>query len=124
MTQPLSQTSTTTSSLSDQKYNLLKSLAQVWLPGLGTLYFALAQIWNLPAAEGVVGTIVALDAFLGLFLSNSSLKYEASGAKYGGVATWYDHKDEDGDDARSLKFTGVDLETLETKDEITFRIKR
>ncbi|HEY2455582.1 MAG TPA: phage holin [Scandinavium sp.] len=56
-------------------YNTLKSLAQIYFPAAGTLYFALAGLWNFPDAQAVVGTIVAVDAFLGVVLSISSLGY-------------------------------------------------
>ena len=70
--------------LSNGAYDILKFVAQILLPGLGALYFALAQIWGLPAAEEVVGTITAIDVFLGLFLGSASRSYEKSGAKYDG----------------------------------------
>lgn len=56
-------------------YDQLKFLAQILLPAVGTLYFALAAIWDLPAAEEVVGTIVAVDAFLGVLLGLSQVQY-------------------------------------------------
>lgn len=56
-------------------YDKLKILAQVYLPALGTLYFTVAQIWGLPAAEEVVGTILAVDTFLGVCLGLSQAKY-------------------------------------------------
>ena len=59
----------------NKTYDALKWVAQIFLPALGTLYFALAKIWGLPAAEEVVGTIVALDAFLGALLGISSKNY-------------------------------------------------
>lgn len=62
--------------LSNEMYDKLKWIAQILLPALGTLYFALAQIWNLPYAEAVVGTITAVDAFLGAILGISTLQYK------------------------------------------------
>lgn len=56
-------------------YDILKWLAQILLPALGTLYFALAGIWGLPCAEQVVGTITALDTFLGIILGLSAARY-------------------------------------------------
>lgn len=41
----------------------------------GTLYFALASIWGLPYAEEIVGTITAIDAFLGVLLGISTHNY-------------------------------------------------
>lgn len=61
--------------LNDRAYDKTKFIAQVVLPALGTLYFALASIWGLPRAEGVVGTIVAIDAFLGVLLGISNSQY-------------------------------------------------
>ena len=52
----------------DKTYNVLKWMAQLLLPAMGTLYFALASIWHLPYGEQVVGTITAVDTFLGVIL--------------------------------------------------------
>lgn len=61
--------------ISNKTYDVLKWVAQILLPGIGTLYFALAGIWNLPLADQIVGTITAIDAFLGLLLGISTAKY-------------------------------------------------
>lgn len=63
--------------MSNKVYDILKYIAQIVLPALGTLYFALASIWNLPFGEEVVGTIVAIDTFLGALLKISSDMYNA-----------------------------------------------
>lgn len=59
----------------NKTYDILKAIAQKWLPGLGALYFALAQIWKLPYGEEIVGTITAVDAFLGVILEISTNQY-------------------------------------------------
>lgn len=61
--------------MSDRLYDILKFIAQIVLPAVGTLYFALASIWGLPYAEQIVGTITAIDAFLGALLGISTAKY-------------------------------------------------
>jgi hypothetical protein len=61
--------------MSNKVYDVLKKVAQVWLPALGTLYFALASIWGLPYGEAIVGTITAVDAFLGAVLGISTHLY-------------------------------------------------
>lgn len=61
--------------MSDKVYNVLKWIAQYLLPGLGTLYFALAGIWGLPFGEEIVGTITAVDTFLGVLLGIASSTY-------------------------------------------------
>ena len=60
-------------------YDTLKWIAQYLLPGLGTLYFALSGIWGLPYGEQIVGTITAVDAFLGLLLGLSTHNYQGEG---------------------------------------------
>ena len=61
--------------MSNKVYDVLKFIAQILLPAIGTLYFALAQIWNFPYAEQIVGTITAVDAFLGALLGISTMQY-------------------------------------------------
>jgi hypothetical protein len=61
--------------LSNNTYDILKYIAQIVLPALGTLYFALSQIWGLPYGEQIVGTITAIDAFMGALLGISSANY-------------------------------------------------
>lgn len=60
-------------------YDVLKEIAQVVLPALGTLYFALSQIWGLPYGEEIVGSIVAIDTFLGACLHISTASYKGDG---------------------------------------------
>lgn len=62
----------------DETYDRLKFWAQILLPAIGTAYFGLAQVWNLPWGEQVVGTITVLDTFLGAILKVSSTNYEAN----------------------------------------------
>jgi len=64
--------------MSNKTYDILKWIAQYLLPGVGTLYFALAGIWSLPYGEEVVGTISAVDAFLGVLLGISTANYNKS----------------------------------------------
>lgn len=60
-------------------YDVLKWIATLLLPALGTFYFTLASIWNLPYSEQVVGTIMTVDALLGVLLGISSASYKGDG---------------------------------------------
>lgn len=62
--------------LSNKVYDILKFIAQIFLPALATLYFALAGIWGFPYAEQIVGTITAIDTFLGIILGLSTSNYK------------------------------------------------
>jgi hypothetical protein len=57
-------------------YNVLKFIALILLPSLGTFYFAIAEVWNLPFAEEIVGSIAAIDVFLGVLLGISTANYK------------------------------------------------
>jgi len=61
--------------ISNKCYDILKYIAQIVLPALGTLYFALAKIWQFPYGAEIVGTITAVDAFLGALLKISTDQY-------------------------------------------------
>lgn len=61
--------------ISNKVYDVLKWIAMYFLPAAGTLYFALAGIWGLPYGEEIVGTITAVDTFLGVILGIASVSY-------------------------------------------------
>ena len=63
--------------LSNKVYDVLKWIAMIFLPALGTLYFALAKIWGFPYPAEIVGTISAVDVFLGAILKISTDNYYA-----------------------------------------------
>lgn len=61
--------------MSNKTFDTLKWIALIFLPALGTLYFALSSIWGLPYGEQIVGTITAIDTFLGALLGISTAQY-------------------------------------------------
>ena len=61
--------------MSNKTYDILKWVAQIALPAVGTLYAAVAGIWGFPYGEEIVGTILAIDTFLGALLQVSTAKY-------------------------------------------------
>jgi putative holin Dp-1 len=106
--------------ITGKTYDTLKWIAQVALPALGTLYFALAGIWGLPAAEQVVGTIVAVDTFLGVVLHISSNNFTANTAK--GVLNM--ETTPEGKLVYNLELNGDPQEELEGKDRVIFDVKQ
>ena len=61
--------------LTDKQYDILKWIAMIVLPAIGAFYFTLANIWGLPYAEQIVGTITAVDTLLGALLGISTSQY-------------------------------------------------
>lgn len=64
--------------MSNKVYDILKFIAQIVLPALGTLYLGLADYLGLPYVREVVGTITVVDTFLGTILGISTIKYNKS----------------------------------------------
>lgn len=67
--------------MSNKTYDILKYIAQIVIPALATLYFALSKIWGLPYGEEIVGTLSAIDIFLGTLLRISTSQYNKVGAE-------------------------------------------
>jgi hypothetical protein len=105
--------------LKGKLYDAAKQVAQIWLPALGTLYFTMAGIWHLPNAEQVVGSIVAIDTFLGVVLHINTIKFNASDDKFDGVFA----VDTNEDGGQSLRLKSVDYNALNTKSELIFKIQ-
>lgn len=95
-------------------YDTLKWVAQYLLPGLGTLYFALSGIWGLPYGEQIVGTITAVDAFLGLLLGLSTRNYQGDG-------TMVVNSEDASKDVYSLNLN-VPVEELAEKKTLVFKV--
>ncbi len=119
MTNPTSMKSTPTSLLSNANYNRLKLTAQLILPAIGTLYFALAQIWDFPAGEQVTGTVAALNVFAGVAIAFFKTLHDASGAKYDGTV---DVKVSEDGSKQFLLNLNSDPDELDQKSEITFKV--
>lgn len=104
--------------LSNASYDRLKAFATIILPAVGALYFTLAQIWHLSHAEEVVGSIAALNTFVGVVVGLSTKSYNKS--KFGGVIQVSSPPN------GAKKIFSLDLasdpEDLEHMDEITFRV--
>ena len=61
--------------LNDKVYNVLKWISLYVLPALATLYFTLSSIWGLPYTEQVIGTLTAIETFIGIILGISTSQY-------------------------------------------------
>jgi imidazoleglycerol phosphate synthase glutamine amidotransferase subunit HisH len=107
--------------MTNKTYNIIKAIAQIYLPGLGTLYAGLAVLWHFPDVEQVSGTILVIDTFLGLLLGVSTKVYNASAASDPKYAGAMNVRQEDG----RTKFTFVletDPEELVNEQDVVFKV--
>lgn len=107
--------------LSNRSYDALHFVALILLPALGTLYFGLSQLWGLPKAEEVVGTVVLLEIFFGALLKISNRSYEASGAKYAGIMNVVE--DPTGNKSVSIE-VDEDPYHIDRNNEVVFKVKK
>lgn len=105
--------------ISNATYDVLKWVAQIFLPAAGALYFGLSQIWGFPNGEEVVGTITIIDVFLGALLGLSTQSYNKSDAKFDG-ALLVDESDEHRD-VYTFEVNSP-LEDLRDKKELTLKV--
>jgi hypothetical protein len=71
-------------SLGNFSYDVLQNLTRVILPGLSALYAALGAIWGFPNVEQIVGTVAALNVFLGLVATVSHKNYVKANSGFDG----------------------------------------
>ena len=62
--------------MSNKIYDFLRFIADLLLPALGTLYAALGEIWGFPYKEQIVGTVLAVVAFMDAVLKVAKNKYD------------------------------------------------
>ena len=79
----------------------------------------LAGIWGLPYADKIVGTVAAVNLFVGVLVGVSKKIYDDTGGKYDGTVDVT--IDEVGKKTFSLNLDG-DPDDLDQKTEIVFRV--
>ena len=62
--------------MSNKTYDIIKDIALLWLPLVGTVYFGLAGLWGLPYADQIAGTVTVLDTALGAVVKYFAEKYK------------------------------------------------
>lgn len=101
--------------LNTRIYDSIKFIALIFLPALGALYFGVAQIWGLPNAQEVVGTITITDTFLGALLGLSSASYKRSNDPEAGFLTQVGNDEETGMPHLGLTLNKTPGELLENE---------
>lgn len=106
--------------LTNKLYDIIHFIAVILLPAIGTLYFALADIFHLPAGEQVVGAITAVDLFLGGLIGVSNASYNSSTSKYAGQI---EIAEQAGKKIYSLVMND-DPELIDQMESVVFKVKK
>lgn len=107
--------------LSNSAYISLKRLIMVSLPGVGSLYFVLWAIFDLPGAEWVLGTFMLVIFVLGVVVQGSSKRYYADNKIGGGEIVILTN--DDGKQVYSLDLDD-DPENLINLNEVRFQVRK
>lgn len=111
--------------LTDKAYKVIKYTITIFLPAVGTLYFALAQVWDFNRIPGVNGTINAIITFGGLLIGYSTKKYNQNaengpGAPDGDLVVTQDPAD--GHKYLSLAVNHDSVEEMTNKDQVILNV--
>ena len=68
--------------MSEKIYDILKYIQRIVLPACAALYAALGKLWGFPYIAEIVGTITAVDTFLGALLQIEYAKWEKAQDNY------------------------------------------
>jgi Putative phage holin Dp-1 len=98
-------------------YVYLKWAAQIFLPALGVLYFALTDLLGLPATEQIMGTILIIDLGLGVILGISQMHYKKQ------ISSGVMRIDEIGDKITYSLELDEDPVILADKQEVRFKVQ-
>lgn len=107
---------------SNKFYDVLNWIAKILLPALGVLYAGLGSLWDFPKINEVVGTIAAVDLFLGALLNKAKKAYEASDERFDGEIQV--EEDVNGKTTASMVVKGDPYDVLEEKDELVFKVNK
>jgi hypothetical protein len=104
--------------INNKTYDILKTFAQIVLPALATLYFALSEAWGLGFGAEVVATITALDTFLGVFLGLNTKTYRKSENRFDGKIGLKETEDK-----KSFTLNVNNPYSMKAGDEILFKVE-
>lgn len=99
-------------------YDWLKWTTLILLPAFATLYYTLGMIWGFPNITEIVGSIAAVQTFLGVLLGLSTFSYNRSDANIDGDIL-IDRESQ----MASLIFNS-DANALQHKSTVQFKVKK
>lgn len=101
-------------------YDVLKLIALILLPALGSAYFILDDVLGLPAVRTTLGCILLVDFALGALLYFSSRIYALSESRFDGQM---DVQKLEGKTVFQMSFDDeMAITTLEDKKEVRFKV--
>lgn len=101
-------------------YDRLKFLALIVLPALATFVLTVGHLWDWASTDKLVGTITALDIFLGVVLQISTKRYYGSERNFDGEVHVYP---EDGGNRVKMEFNGPPEDMVNDKGRKTMEFK-
>ena len=63
--------------MSNKIFDILRTVCEIALPALSTAYYGLAELWHLPYAKVICGTLAIAAAFIGAFINVKRKQYNS-----------------------------------------------
>lgn len=110
---------------SNRAYDVAKFWATIVLPALATFYATIGGLWEFPEVDKTVGTIVAIDLFLGALIQISNAQFKNAPKQYDGTMYVKPDVNPMGDKVLKAGYAvDVPAEVLENKDAVTFKVEK
>ena len=63
--------------MNNKTFDILRTICEIALPALSTAYYGLAELWHLPYAKEICGTLAIVAAFIGAFINVKRKQYNS-----------------------------------------------
>ncbi|MET0786520.1 MAG: phage holin [Paenisporosarcina sp.] len=104
--------------MNERTYNVIKMLSRLIFPTIGSIYFGLAKIYDLPNELLVIGVIIILALICGIILQIYSNRYNPKILFHGQIVVI---ENEDGNKVFSLELE-KNPDEIASMDSITFKV--
>lgn len=101
-------------------YDFLKWAVLIAIPAFGTFYSIMAGVWNLPYANEVGTTCLAVATLLGALIGVATRNYNKSDSKFDGTLVISNAANPEV--PTNYNFNVGDLDALEQKGEVTLKV--
>lgn len=63
--------------MNNKTFDILRTICEIALPALSTAYYGLTELWHLPYAKEICGTLAIAAAFIGAFINVKRKQYNS-----------------------------------------------
>jgi hypothetical protein len=110
--------------INNKFYDILKYIALIALPALGTFWTIVGAVWGAPHTDEVVKTIVAVGTLLGALLILSTSQYNNSDRRFDGTLNVAVTPPDQDDVVTGFDVPDLTPNQITDKGELTLKVKQ